>query len=131
LNKKYFGFAIIAALLFGVSTPISKLLLERSNPVFLASLFYLGAAFFLLPFSRKEFKQELRHIKNDKKDVYRLIGAIFFGGVLGPVCLLFGIKMINATSASLLLNLETVATTFLAWIFFKEGLGKRVLICSF
>jgi drug/metabolite transporter (DMT)-like permease len=130
MGKKFFFISFLAAILFSLSTPISKILLKEISPVFLASLFYLGAAFFLLPFSYKEFKGEFLHLKQERKDVLRLLGATVFGGILGPISLLYGIRMINATTSALLLNLETVATTILAYLFFKEGLSKKVVISS-
>ena len=130
MNKKYFGCAVLAAVLFGLSTPLSKILLDKINPALLSALYYLGAAIFLAPFSCRKFTREFSHLKQNSKDVYRLAGAVVFGGIAGPLCLIYGIREINATSASLLLNMETVATTFLAWLFFREGMSKRVLVSS-
>jgi len=101
-----------------------------TSPILLAALFYLGAALSLLPFSKNKFAQELKYIKKSPKDVKRIIGAVVFGGILGPICLLYGVKLTTASTASLLLNLETVATTFLAFIIFKEHVGKRVVLAS-
>jgi len=123
--------AFLAALLFGAATPLSKILLDTSiTPILLAALYYLGAALFLLPFSYKNLRYEYKYIKNNNRDLFRLLGAVIFGGVLGPVFLLYGIKNINAHSASLLLNFETVFTSILAWTFFKEHLGKRIILSS-
>ncbi len=124
---------IISALLFGAATPASKLLLNdvNINPIILASLYYLGAALFLFPFSMSQFTREIKHLKSDKKDFYRIIGAIIFGGIIGPICLLFGIKLMDATSASLLLNFESVATAFLGWLLFKEHISGKVVVSSF
>jgi len=55
-----------------------------------------------------------------------LCGAIVFGGIAGPVLLLEGLRRAPAGSVSLWLNMETVATALLAWLFFKEDLGRRV-----
>ena len=130
MNKKYYILAIFSALLFSLSTPASKLLLDKINPIFLAALYYLGAAVFLLPFSYKDLSREYKCLREQKKDFFRLLGAVIFGGIIGPLCLLFGIKSLNATSSSLLLNIETVATTFLAWLFFREHISRRVAISS-
>jgi drug/metabolite transporter (DMT)-like permease len=131
MKKIFIIHAILAALLFGLSTPFSKLLLNKdSSPIMLAALFYLGAALFLLPFKIKEFKKEIGELLKNKKDLKRILGAILFGGILGPVCLLYGIKFTSASSASLLLNMETVATSVLAFFIFKEHISKNVLISS-
>lgn len=131
MSKIYIVHAILAAFLFGLSTPFSKLLLNNnSSPILLAALFYLGAAIFLLPFKAKVFIEEIKELYKNKNDLKRILGAIIFGGILGPVLLLYGIKLSSATAASLLLNMETVATSILAWFIFKEHIGKKVAISS-
>ena len=57
-----------------------------------------------------------------------LLGAILSGGVLGPVLLMFGLSRTAAGSASLLLNLESVFTALLAWIVFREGTDRRIVL---
>jgi drug/metabolite transporter (DMT)-like permease len=57
-----------------------------------------------------------------------LAGAIFFGGVLAPVLLMKGLARTEAASASLLLNLEGVFTALIAWIAFREGVNRRVVL---
>ncbi len=59
-----------------------------------------------------------------RPNALRLGGAIFFGGVLGPVLLLFGLRLSGAGSVSLLLNLEMVATAVLGVALFREHLGR-------
>lgn len=121
--------ALISAALFGVATPFSKVLLEAAHPFLLAALFYLGAAVVLLPKSISlQLKSPIR--KLSKSDMMNLWGSLFFGGMIGPVFLLFGLRYTQATDASLLLNLETPATTLLAYWFFKENIGKRVAVSN-
>ena len=127
-KQRSYLYAFLSAMLFGISTPMSKLLLDQTNPIMLAALFYLGAAVFLMPIGYKEFSREINHLRRTPKDLFRLFGATVFGGILGPICLLFGIDLVTATTASLLLNLETVATTILAWLFFREHISKQVMI---
>ncbi len=129
MNKGYL-LSLAAAFLFGLSTPVTKLLLNSINPVLLAGLFYLGAALFLLPFSCKDFLKELRHLLLHRHDMLRLSGAIFFGGIVGPILLMLGIDKMNAANASLLLNLETVATFFWGWLVFKEHVSKKIIVAS-
>ena len=57
-----------------------------------------------------------------------LLGAIFFGGIVGPVALLFGLARVSGSTASLLLNLEAVLTALIAWLVFKENAGRRVVL---
>jgi len=99
------------------------------HPVFLASLFYLGAACILFPRALYLQKQDpVKHLT--KRDMKHLAGSLFFGGLAGPVLLLFGLCYTSATSGSLLLNLETTATTFLAWYFFKENISIQTWVAS-
>ena len=116
--------ALLAALLFGASTPLSKQLLNQVHPFLLAALFYLGAALILLPTAvYYQVKTPVRNIS--RSDFFHLTGSLFFGGMVGPVLLLYGIKYSTATSASLLLNLETPATAILAYWLFKENISRR------
>lgn len=72
-----------------------------------------------------------RLIKDIRAHASRLgtgLAAIFFGGVLGPVLLLFGLIHISGWSASLLLNLEAVMTALIAWAVFRENTDRRVMI---
>ena len=115
--------AILAALLFGAATPISKVLLSSLSPFQLAGLLYLGAALGLLPILL--IKRNLRPIwRMDRANRMRLVGAIFFGGICGPLALLFGLKLAAAASVSMWLNLELVATAVLGHFLFRDQLGR-------
>lgn len=112
---------LLAAALFGASTPVSKALLGGLGPFTLAGLLYLGAALATAPFARGAW---------DGRELRRLLGAVVFGGVLGPVLVLLGLKLAPAGSVALWLNLEAPATALLGWAFFKEHLGPRALIAA-
>ena len=114
--------ALAAAFLFGAATPLSKQLLQNVHPFLLAALFYLGAALILLPTAvYYQVRAPLRHVT--RPDLLHLVGSLFFGGMVGPVLLLYGLKYTTATTAALLLNLETPATAVLAYWFFKENIS--------
>jgi drug/metabolite transporter (DMT)-like permease len=115
--------AVVSAVLFGVATPISKLLLAEMNYFQLAGLLYLGAAAGLLPFAFKKDKLDIWQI--DRRNFLRILGAMIFGGIFGPVLLLMGLKMANASSVSLWLNLELAATAVLGVVFFKDHLDLK------
>jgi drug/metabolite transporter (DMT)-like permease len=111
---------LISALLFGASTPASKVLLGSLGAFQLAGLLYLGAAFGMaLPLLR-----ERSPVRLDPANRRRLAGAVFFGGIVGPVLLLLGLRMMLASSVSLLLNLEMAATAVLGVLLFREHLGR-------
>ena len=121
--------ALLAAFLFGLSAPGGKQLLGDLPPQLLAGLLYLGSgmglgAFWLIRRGRVEHREApLR-----SADVPILATAIGFGGVLAPLLLLAGLQSTPASTASLLLNFETVFTALLAWIVFKEAVNARIAL---
>jgi drug/metabolite transporter (DMT)-like permease len=115
--------ALLSALLFGASTPASKLLLDIFEPMQLAGLLYLGAAIAMAPVAVLERREHPR-MAPDRASALRLAGAVFTGGVSGPVLLLFALQLALAGSVSLWLNLELVATAALGVLFFREHLGR-------
>ncbi len=121
------GIAILAAALFGVSTPFAKLLVGEMPPVLLAGLLYLGSGIGLsvLTFTRRKQSAEGRLTL---KDVPWLAGAIFAGGICGPVLLMLGLRSTPSASASLLLNLEGVFTALMAWFVFRENFDRRIAV---
>ncbi len=123
-------FAIITGLLsgflFGIATPFSKLLLDGLNSFQLAGLLYLGAALAMFPYIfRKNSNLKLLFQKGSRA---KTIGIIFFGGFLGPVLLLFGLKTAYAASVSIWLNMELVATAILGVLIFKDTLDRNTWI---
>jgi drug/metabolite transporter (DMT)-like permease len=122
VSLQYILIAFLSAILFGASTPVGKLLLESIPPFQLAGLLYLGAALGVLPMVfRKSNKIKISSIS--RKNKIRLLGAVIFGGVAGPVLLLFGLNIASAGSVAMWLNLELVATAVLGFLFFKDHLG--------
>ena len=116
-------------MLFGASAPLSKPLLDHLNDFQLAGLLYLGAALgvsiFILVKRNIQFTQKIR-----KQDRMRLIGAIFLGGILGPVLLLGGLRIAQAASVSLWLNMEMVATVIIGYFLFDDHLTRKGWIAS-
>lgn len=125
-SQKRFGVitAILAAMLFGASTPLSKPLLNFLNNFQLAGLLYLGAVFGVTIILIRE-KSLQWPWKIARKDSLRLLGAILFGGILGPVFLLAGLRIAAAASVSLWLNMEMVATVLIGFFFFKDHLAFK------
>jgi drug/metabolite transporter (DMT)-like permease len=117
---------ILSGLLFGVATPFSKLLLSELNSFQLAGLLYLGAALAMLPYTfRKNSKLKLLFQPGSGA---KTSGIIFFGGFLGPLLLLCGLKTANAASVSIWLNMELVATAILGVLIFKDSLDRYTWI---
>ena len=122
-------YAILAALLFGASTPAAKGLLVGASPWLLAGLLYLGSGVGLLIV--RACSRALGIPRKDAvirgRDWIWLASATTFGGVLGPLLLMTGLARTDAASASLMLNLEGVFTGFLAWFVFHESFDRRIL----
>src|SRR6266545_220759 len=119
--------ALAAALLFGVSTPIAKLLLGRTDPVLLASLLYLGSGIGLAAW-RLSGRSHRSETQLSRGDWPWLAGAVLAGGVVAPVLLLVGLSRTSAASASILLHLEGVFTALLAWFVFRENFDRRIAL---
>ncbi|WP_026607644.1 DMT family transporter [Methylocapsa acidiphila] len=126
-------FALASALLFGASTPLSKLLLGSVEPQMLAGALYLGAGFGLALLRKASALggRLAQEAPLRKGDLPWLGAAVFFGGVLGPLFLMLGLARTDAASGSLLLNLESLATMSIAWIVFKENVDRRLLLGAF
>ncbi len=117
---------LLAAALFGASTPIARALLDEIGPLTLAGLFYLGAALGTAPWALRGHAGEARR----REDRLRLGGAVLFGGVVGPVLVLLGLRLAPAASVALWLNLEAPATALLGWAFFREHVDRRTWIAA-
>lgn len=120
-------FAIAAAVLFGASTPLAKLLVGDVSPVLLGGLLYLGSGVGLGLF-RILRDRGWKSSGLQSGEWPWLLGAIFFGGVLGPVALMYGLTTASGSAASLMLNLESVLTAVLAWVVFKENADRRIVL---
>jgi len=118
--------ALLAAALFGASTPFAKLLVGELSPWLLAGLLYLGSGLGLTV-SRLIRDRGWRPSGLSSREWPWLLGAIFFGGMLGPLALMFGLTRTSGSAASLLLNLETVLTAVIAWWVFKENADRRIV----
>lgn len=119
---------LLAAVFFGASAPLSKLLLGEIDPIVLAGLLYIGSgmgAGLVVLFRRSRGRGRVE-AGLQRRDLPWLLGAIITGGIAAPIILLFGLRDSPAATASLLLNFEGVATTLIAVLFFREAIGKRV-----
>ena len=114
---------ILSGFLFGIATPFNKLLLSNLNTFQLAGLLYLGAALAMFPYMfRKNSNLKLLFQPRNRAKSF---GIIFFGGFLGPLLLLAGLKTANAASVSIWLNMELVATAILGVLLFKDSLDRN------
>jgi drug/metabolite transporter (DMT)-like permease len=126
--------ALGSAVLFGMSTPLAKTLVGSVSPLMLAGLLYAGSGLGLAVIlaGRRLGKPRESSITLPRRgEWFWLAGAILFGGVAGPVALMYGLVTSAASTASLLLNLEAVFTALLAWFLFKENFDRRIMLGMF
>jgi len=118
--------ALLAAIFFGASAPIAKILLGNISPIFLAAFLYLGSG---MGISLVKLTQRLQSNEVEASikriDIKWLAGAILSGGILAPIVLLVSLQTTPASTASLLLNFEGVGTTLIALLFFREAISPR------
>ncbi len=126
-------FAILSAVLFGASTPFAKLLLGTVDSWMMAGLLYFGAGVGLaaVHLSRKGLRIPAVEAPLRRADWPWLALVIAAGGVVGPLLLMFGLARTDAAGASLLLNLEGLATMGIAWVVFRENVDRRLLLGAF
>jgi drug/metabolite transporter (DMT)-like permease len=122
--------ALAAAALFGAAAPFAKLLLGEVAPQLLAGLLYLGAGIGLagVHFGRAILGIPAPEAPLRAGELSWLAAVVVFGGVLGPLLLMLGLACTEATSGSLLLNLEGLFTMGIAWLVFRENVDRRLLL---
>ena len=114
--------ALMAAALFGISTPLVQRLGVGLGAFSTAALLYGGAAL-VGAFSLRPKEQEARVRRSD---TVRLLAMAIFGAVIGPVALAWGLQRTSGASASLMLTLEALFTALLAWRLYGESMDRRV-----
>jgi drug/metabolite transporter (DMT)-like permease len=114
--------ALLAAVLFGVSTPLVQRFGAGIGAFSTAALLYAGAAA-VGAMLRRTAAREARLARGD---LPRLLAMAAFGAVIGPVALAWGLQHTSGASASLMLTLEAFFTTVLAWMLYRETMGGRV-----
>lgn len=119
--------ALIAAALYAINSPLSKLLLDYLPPTLMAGFLYIGAGVCMLALAllRKVRKTERTETKLTKRELPYIVAMILLD-IAAPVCLLLGLKSTTAANASLLNNFEIVATAVIALVVFKEKINFRL-----
>lgn len=120
----------VAALLFGFSAPLAKLLLGQVDAVLLAGLLYLGAGAGAFLMQRLEIKRpgdSPAETPLSTSDLPWLAGAIIAGGIAAPIVQMLALQHTPASTASLLLNFESVGTTIIAVGLFREKINRQVI----
>lgn len=114
--------ALLAAALFGLSTPLVQHFGTGLGPFSTAALLYAGAALVAMLLRRPA----AREAQVTRSDWLRLVAMAAMGAVLGPVALAWGLQHTSGSSASLMLTLEALFTAVLAWLCYGEVMDRRV-----
>ena len=119
--------AILAAVLYAVSSPFSKVLLNEMPPTLMAGFLYLGAGIgmSLIAVLRRVRQVENTEIHLSKAEMPYTVAMILLD-IAAPICMLIGLNATTAANASLLNNFEIVATALIALVVFKERISKRL-----
>lgn len=120
-------FALLAAALYAINSPLSKILLEFMPPTLMAGFLYIGAGLGMgaVALVRKACGTEKREAKLTAKELPYTVAMILLD-IAAPICLLFGLRSESAANVSLLNNFEIVATALIALAVFKEKISLRL-----
>ena len=126
-QKKAVGLALLAALLYAIHSPLSKLLLADVSPTMMASFLYLGAGFglFGVGLVRRLSGRKTKEQPITAKELPYTVAMILLD-IAAPVFLMIGLTKTTAANASLLNNFEIVATSVIAWVVFREVISLRL-----
>jgi len=128
-KKKAIIYALLAAALYGIQVPFSKILEGKLDTFFLAALLYLGAGVGMMAVRAVELRTGPARSEAplEKKDFPYVVLMILLD-IAAPILLLMGLRLSSAGSVSLLGNFEIAATALLAMLLFHEAVGKRLWI---
>jgi len=128
-NKNISGIilALLAAVLYSISTPLSKLLMDNIDPLFMAAFLYIGAGIGILILYLFKIKNEDKNLKLDKSDFIYVLLMVLLDSI-APILMMVGIYLGSSKDSSLLNNFEIVATTLIAFTFFKEKINKKLVV---
>lgn len=125
--EKGIAFAVLAATLYAVNAPFSKVLLNYMPPTLMAGFLYIGAGIgmIIIALTRKFKKRSDNEEKLTKSELPYTIAMILLD-IAAPICLMIGLNATTAANASLLNNFEIVATSIIALVIFKEKVSLRL-----
>ena len=119
-------YAILAAALYAINIPVSKLLLPHGSPTMMAAFLYLGAGVGLFLYGKLRGKREAE-APLTKAELPYTVGMIVLD-IAAPILLMLGLEHTNSANASLLNNFEIVATSLIAFFVFREARSRRLTL---
>ena len=119
--------AVLAAALYAINAPFSKILLDYMPSTLMAGFLYLGAGLGMVVIAgiRKLRKTDRQELKLTRKELPYTVAMILLD-IAAPICLLLGLRSTTSANASLLNNFEIVATALIALFVFKEQISPRL-----
>lgn len=119
--------AILAAALYALNAPLSKLLLRAVAPTMMAALLYLGAGagMLLTGLLRKAAGKGAIEHRLTRKDLPYAVGMIVLD-IAAPIFLMLGLARTSSANVALLNNFEIVATSLIALLLFREAISRRL-----
>lgn len=120
-------FAILAAALYAINIPFSKLLLNNISPTMLAAFLYLGAGtgMIILNIASKILKKDTKKEPLTKKELPYTVAMVVLD-IISPILLMIGISKTTSANAALLNNFEIVSTSIIALVIFREIISKKL-----
>ena len=120
-------YAVLAAALYAINVPLSKLLLQNAEPTMMAAFLYLGAGvgLFLYVLIEKFTGKETKREPLTRKELPYTIAMVVLD-IAAPILLMLGINATTSANVSLLNNFEIVATSIIALVIFKEVISKKL-----
>lgn len=131
-QKTAIVYAVLAAALYAVNVPLSKLLLRHVAPTMMAALLYLGAGIGLTlyaVFEKKPGRSASREHLTKKELPYTVSMVVL--DIAAPILLMAGIARTTSGNVSLLNNFEIVATSVIALLIFQEKISRRLWCAIF
>ena len=119
--------AVLAAALYAINSPLSKLMLEKIPAAMMAALLYLGAGtgLFAAGVVQKKMGKGQKELPLTKKELSYTAGMVILD-IAAPIFLMLGLTRTTAANVSLLNNFEIVTTSMIALWVFKETISKRL-----
>ena len=122
-NKKAIFYAVLAAALYAINAPVSKLLLNKIPSTMMAGLLYLGAGIGM--YTLEKFNRHKEELPLTKKELPYTATMVILD-IAAPIFLMIGLTKCSAANASLLNNFEIVATSLIALFIFREAISKKL-----
>lgn len=123
---KGIALAILAASLYAINSPCSKLLLNEMPATIMAGFLYVGAGLSMIVVALlRKARGSSSEMQLTRAELPYTVMMVVLD-IAAPICLLWGLTGTTAANASLLNNFEIVATALIAWFAFRESISRRL-----